>query len=407
MLFQYSFSYLWNIIMLTIRQAKEVILNHTTLCDSVTIDIERALNKILSSDIFSPIDLPPFPQSSMDGYAFKYSSLSIHQSLEVIHKIAAGDQSSYEVSEGEAVRIFTGAPIPAGADTVVMQEKTGIKDGRLHVLDPNLIEGANYRNKGSEIKAGTIALRKGTPVTPATIGFLASMGIQQIEAYRDPTVCILVTGDELSPLGQTLPFGKVYDSNSFTLSSAFRQAGIHTITVKHIPDQIEILTQTLGDAIKDFDIIVLTGGVSVGDFDFVTKAAEGAGVHTVFHKIKQKPGKPMYCGTYENKFVFGLPGNPASALTCFYEYIEPAIKKMVGTTSAIQIITAPITEMYKKPSGLTHFLKAKFDGTLATPLDAQESFRLKSFAIANALIVIAEETTQVNKGDLVEVHLLP
>ena len=158
-MFQYSFSYLWNIIMLTIRQAKEVILNHTTLCDSVTIDIERALNKILSSDIFSPIDLPPFPQSSMDGYAFKYSSLSIHQSLEVIHKIAAGDQSSYEVSEGEAVRIFTGAPIPAGADTVVMQEKTGIKDGRLHVLDPNLIEGANYRNKGSEIKAGTIALR--------------------------------------------------------------------------------------------------------------------------------------------------------------------------------------------------------------------------------------------------------
>lgn len=393
--------------MLTIHQAKEVILKHTTTCTPITVRIEHALNKILSSDISSPIDLPPFPQSSMDGYAFKYSSLSTHQSLEVIHKIAAGDQSSYEVSEGEAVRIFTGAPIPAGADTVVMQEKTEIKEGRLYIPDTNLIEGANYRNKGSEIKAGSIALRQGTRITPAAIGFLASMGIQEIEVYRDPTVCILVTGDELNPLGQTLQYGKVYDSNSYTLSAAFKQAGINTITVKHIPDQIEILTQTLRTAITGYDIIVLTGGVSVGDFDFVAKAAEHAGVNTVFHKIKQKPGKPMYFGTYENKFIFGLPGNPASALTCFYEYIEPAVKKMMGSASAVQIIKAPITEMYKKPPGLTHFLKANFDGLLAIPLDAQESFRLKSFAIANALIVIDEETTEVSKGDFVEIHLLP
>lgn len=403
--------------MLSIHQAKQVILNRTFQLDAIYIPIIEALNYTLSKDIHSPIDLPPFPQSSMDGYAFTFKSLLTHQSLEVKHIIAAGDDMSYTIHEGEAVRIFTGAPIPPGADTVVMQEKTEIKEGRLFVHDLLLAKAANYRNKGSEIKSGDLALSKGTKINPAAIGFLASMGIAEVEVYRTPSVSILVTGDELSSIGQPLHLGQVYDSNSYTLIAAFKQAGISDIRIHHIPDQIDVLKKTMEDVLLQTDLLVLTGGVSVGDFDFVTKAAESIGIQTIFHKIKQKPGKPMYFGTFESisvenekhtsKFVFGLPGNPASALTCFYEYIEPVLKKMVGSLSAVRTLQAPITAIYKKPAGLTHFLKAIYDGHAVTPLDAQESFRLKSFAGANALIVVPEEVIELIQGQSVEIHVLP
>ena len=408
-----------NHIMISTYQAKQIILENTNVLSSAIIDIKNALGKVLSAAIVSPIDLPPFPQSSMDGYAFKFENLIHHSSLEVKHRIAAGDESEYMLHDGQAVRLFTGSPIPFGCDTVVMQEKTELKNGRLYIHDHNLIAGSNYRNKGSEIKAGAIALPKDTRIAPATIGFLASMGIGQVEVYRDPSVSILITGDELTALDQDLKFGKVYDSNSYTLNAAFNQSGIAHIAIKHIPDHIERLKECLQEAIKENDIVVLTGGVSVGDFDFVTQAAEAVGVQTIFHKIKQKPGKPMYCGQYKTRerigltagehkcLIFGLPGNPASALTCFYEYIEPTLKKMMGSKSAVQIIHAPITSFYKKPIGLTHFLKASFDGNKVTSLDAQESFRLKSFALTNALIIIDEDSTEVNIGQLVEVHLLP
>lgn len=393
--------------MFSIHQAKQIILDHTLTIESTSISIQEALNFTTSFDILSPIDLPPFPQSSMDGYAFLFKSLHTHTCLDIKHKIAAGDESTYLIKESEAVRIFTGAPIPHGADTVVMQEKTEIKDGKLYILDTGLTSGSNYRNQGSEINLNALALPKGARLTPAAIGFLASMGIRTVEVYRRPKVCILVTGDELASLGQKLNYGKVYDSNSYTLSSAIKQAGIDAIDIRHIPDQIESLKQALMSALDQNDIVILTGGVSVGDFDFVTQAAEAVGVNTLFHKIKQKPGKPMYCGKKEHRFVFGLPGNPASALTCFYEYLEPALKKMMGQKSSIQIINVPITAQYKKPVGLTHFLKANYDGHRVTPLDAQESFRLKSFAQANALIVVGEDETEIKLNQEVEVHLLP
>ncbi|MEO5581995.1 MAG: gephyrin-like molybdotransferase Glp [Saprospiraceae bacterium] len=403
--------------MLSVQQAKLSILNLIAPLDFIHIPISDSLNYTIANDIFSPIDLPPFPQSSMDGYAFAFKSLHTHQSLEVKHIIAAGDDLSYTIQEGEAVRIFTGAPIPPGADTVVMQEKTTIKAGSLFILDTLLTKAANYRNKGSEIKAGDLALPKGTKIGPAAIGFLASMGIADVDVYRNPSVSILVTGDELSSIGTPLHHGQVYDSNSYTLIAAFKQAGISDIRIHHIPDQIDVLKKTMEEALHQTNMLVLTGGVSVGDFDFVTTAAESIGIKTIFYKIKQKPGKPMYFGTYESvsdkyenhnsKFVFGLPGNPASVLTCFYEYIEPSLKKMAGSLSAVKTLQAPITAVYKKPAGLTHFLKAMYDGQEVTPLDAQESFRLKSFAKANALIVVSEEVTELIPGQSVEVHVLP
>ena len=393
--------------MISVDQAKQIILDHTTPLSAICKPLLSAVGHITTMDIFSPIDLPPFPQSSMDGYAFAFNDLSTCSSLEVKHKIAAGDTSTYRIQEGEAVRIFTGAPIPTGADTVVMQEKTELKSDQLFIMDNSLQLGSNYRHQGAEIQAHSLALPKGSRLTPPAIGFLASMGVEEVEVYRSPTLCILVTGDELTPQGQNLEYGKVYDSNSYTLIAAFKQAGIEEVTVSHIHDQLEQLTLALTDALSQYDVIVLTGGVSVGDYDYVTQAALESGVEPLYHKIKQKPGKPMYCGVKDHRLVFGLPGNPASALTCFYEYLEPALMKMMGQVSAIKILHAPITAAYKKPVGITHFLKAYYDGHHVKPLDAQESFRLNSFAHANALIVIGEEVTEVIEGMDVEVHILP
>ena len=393
--------------MISVREAKQLIIDRLLISRVVEIPLSVTLNYVLAESVYSPLDLPPFPQSSMDGYAFSYSDLNNPQGLFIVDQIAAGDSTVNPIHSGQAARIFTGAAVPKGADTIIMQEKTEIRNHRLFILDQSLLPGTHLRPKGSEIKAGDLALSKGSLLGPASIGFLASMGLTKVKVYDKPSIAILITGNELEPPGQTLPYGKVYDSNSFTLKAALQQIGINDITVIPVTDQADLLTSALQSALEKYDIILLTGGVSVGDFDFVIEANQRCGVKQVFHKIKQKPGKPFYFGVREGKYVFGLPGNPASSLTCFYEYIEPAIQKMMGKSSDIKIVRAPIKASYIKPAGLTHFLKVSFDGIQATPLDAQESFRLKSFARANALIVIEENTTSIQAGEEVEVHILP
>lgn len=393
--------------MISIQEAKQLIFDHTLAFTIIELPIEESLGLVTASDILSPLDLPPFPQSSMDGYAFSYSDLNSPEGLEIVNQIAAGDSTDHPIHSGQAVRIFTGAAVPKGADTVIMQEKTEIRHQRLFIRDQSLTPGTHLRPKGSEIKAGDLALPKGSLLGPSAIGFLASMGLTKVSVYAIPSVALLITGNELVSPGQPLIYGKVYDSSSFTLTTALQQTGIKEILVVPVTDQVDLLTNALQSALDKYDIVMLTGGVSVGDFDFVIEANQRCGVKQVFHKIKQKPGKPFYFGVRENKYVFGLPGNPASSLTCFYEYIEPAFQKMMGKPSSIKIVRAPIKVAYNKPAGLTHFLKANFDGIQVTPLDAQESFRLKSFARANALIVIEENTTSIQVGEEVEVHILP
>lgn len=393
--------------MISAQEAKKIILEYIRQSAVIEVPIEESLGQLSALDIFSPLDLPPFPQSSMDGYAFSYADLNNPEGLEIVDQIAAGDSTSIQIQPGQAVRIFTGAAVPEGADTIIMQEKTEIRDKRLFIKDRALIPGTHLRSMGSEIKKGDPALTKDSLLNPAAIGFLASMGLTKVSVYARPTLGILITGNELESPGHALPYGKVYDSNSFTFKSAFQQIGIREISILKVTDQVALLIEALHGALDKHDVVILTGGVSVGDFDFVIEATRHCGVQQVFHKIKQKPGKPFYFGVKEGKYVFGLPGNPASSLTCFYEYIEPAIQKMMGKPSSIKIARAPITAEYDKPAGLTHFLKAYFDGSRVTPLDAQESFRLKSFARANALIAIDENTTSVSVGEEVEVHILP
>ena len=362
---------------------------------------------ILAEDVYAAIDIPAFPQSSMDGYAFSFNDWQKNRKLKIAGEVAAGNHETFNLSAGNAVRIFTGAAVPPGADTVIMQEKVKTQNGVLIIEDETLQVGNSVRPKGSEIKAGALALEKGDLLSPAAIGFLAGIGLVEVKVYSNPSISIIITGNELQEPGKPLQHGQVYESNSFALKAVLGQLSIENIEVLYATDNREIVTITLQKALKQSDVVLLTGGISVGDYDFVLQAATDCGVEKLFHKIKQRPGKPLYFGKKGNKLVFGLPGNPSSVLTCFYQYVIPALEKLSKRKISLRSLKAPLANAFQKNTGLTHFLKGFYDGKTAASLDAQESYRLSSFAKANCLIQIDEDVTTLKEGELVDVYLLP
>jgi molybdopterin molybdotransferase len=391
--------------MISVNEAKEIIQEIVQNLTPVQLPLKEAIGLVLAEDIYAPTDIPAFEQSSMDGYALKFSEKD--NPLFIVGEMAAGAPKSLTLQADEVARIFTGAPLPQGADTVVMQEKVRVVDGYLIIEDPQLQTGSNVRHKGAEVKQGTLAMVANTYLSAAAIGFLAGIGLNKVPVYPAPSVSIILTGNELQQPGLPLEFGQVYEANSVMLTVALEKAGIKVIQVLTAADDLQALQDVLAKALDDSDLVLLTGGVSVGDYDFVVQAAENCGVIRHFHKIRQKPGKPLFFGSKAEKIIFGLPGNPSSVLTCFYQYVLPAIEAMQIKPECVEEIRATLSHDYPKAPGLTHFLKARYENGKVTPLHAQESFRLHSFAQADCFIVLEEEHGDYAAGDQVKVHLLP
>ncbi|MEJ7557783.1 MAG: gephyrin-like molybdotransferase Glp [Pedobacter sp.] len=391
--------------MINVAEAKAAILLSVKLPKPVTMPLLKALGHVLAKDIFASIDIPAFKQSSMDGYAIKFEDHEVP--LLIKGEMAAGTDVTFKINSGETARIFTGAPLPEGADTVVMQEKVSLGHGSVSIQDPLLKVGANTREKGSEVRAGALAIQKNSLLTPAALGFIAGIGETVVTVYPMPKVSVILTGRELQAPGNPLGPGQVYESNSFSLRGALFQAGIHDVQLFTAEDDLLKLKAILSKAMEISDVVLLTGGVSVGDYDFVVEAAALCGVKQVFHKVKQKPGKPLYFGVLGDKLVFGLPGNPSSVLNCYYQYVLPAIEAISGKTVTDRFATAVMQKAYEKGAGLTHFIKAVFDGGMVSPLTAQESFRMSSFAAANCMICLDEEKTHFKEGEAVKVYMLP
>ncbi len=410
--------------LISVDEAKALIKDRVVALAPSRMLLRDALGLRLSEDLFSPVSMPGFAQSAMDGYAFSWAGYQQFGALQIVGEVAAGAaEAGPRPAPNQAVRIFTGAPVPEGFDTVVMQEKVRVDDGLLYVEDAALVQGRNVRLVGSEIVQGALAMEAGTQITPAAVGFLASLGLTHVRVIPSPRIALIVTGDELQTPGAPLSFGQVYESNSQLLQTALQWLRFSQVKIHYAKDDLSSLTQTLAAATQESDLVLLTGGVSVGDYDFVPKAAAAAGVEPVFHKIKQKPGKPLFFGVREDAHaksdlgsanqtvVFGLPGNPASVLTCFYQYVTLALEKHTGTRVSPLGCRAQLQSDYQKPAGLTHFLKAdlrapEHEQAAATVylMGAQESFRLSSFAVSNAIIEIPAETTSVEKGDWVTVY---
>ena len=391
--------------MISVQSAIELVESHVmTSAISREIPAEEALGEILAEDIYGEIDLPSFRQSVMDGYAL---CLHDNNTYSVIGEVRTGSSARPILKPGEAVRIFTGAPVPDDADAVVMQEYVEIREGDIELLkEPS--QGQFIRKIGEQLKSGQLALKKNTAVNPATIGYLSAMGISSIKVFTKPRINLLVTGDELRPPGSKLEYGQIYESNSFTLASALRRSGYHELEIHKVEDDPDATIAILDKLIDSSDFLLISGGISVGDHDYVGSSLRTLGVEEVFYKVKQKPGKPLFFGIKGKCNVFALPGNPASSLSCFYLYVLPALKRWTGSDQIhLPRTMARLNMDYTKDSSRAHFLKGLQSGMEVEILDGQASSMIHSFAAANVLIYVPEETEFLNKGDLVETILIP
>jgi molybdopterin molybdotransferase len=391
--------------MISVADARQLIKDHFKRPQPQIIPLKNACGLVLAEDILAPIDTPSFKQSAMDGYALRLGDWDGKSPLKIIGALQAGlSQETVKTGSNshETVRIYTGAQVPDSMDTVVMQEKVELVDGHIHIKDPLLKVGDNVRLKGSQTKAGTLAMTSGQTLNPAAMSYLAGMGITMVNAYPQPKVAIIITGKELVQPGNPLQEGQVYESNSMALLGALQQLGISDIQLTRVDDDLDATTQAIENALSA-DIVLITGGVSVGDYDFVVPALDRNGVLQVFHKIKQKPGKPFYFGTTKHTMVFALPGNPASVMTCFYEYVWPVFTNFTAPI----LISVPLYADYTKKPGLTHFVKGALKDNKAHILSHQESYLMNTYAQANCLIELPEDCDSFKAGELVQIAIIP
>lgn len=362
------------------------------------VKLSKALGLVLAENIHSPINMPPFRQSNMDGYALNAHNENTYS---VIGEVKAGDAPSILLKPGEAVRVFTGAMVPDSANTVVMQE-TVLLLGDTITIDSQLQPGANIRNEGEQAKKGDLVLSSGCILNEAALGFLATLGFTKIKVFPGPKVAIVTTGNELQKAGTKLKPGKVFESNSLMLEMALNRVGVEEVSVFKVKDDFFKTYKAIQQALKKADVVLISGGISVGDYDFVEEALLYSKVTPVFYKVNQKPGKPLWFGKKGKRYVFALPGNPASGLTCFYVYALPLLKKLMGHEKIhLPQLTAKASEALNNATGKHLFLKGIVENGEAKVLGGQASSMLNSYAVSNALICIPSDVKTVKKGSKV------
>jgi len=390
---------------ITVQEAETIIKKEVFRMPIIEKPLLEALHYYTAKPIYAPIDVPSFDNSAMDGYAFAYQDYVDKKEIKVRHTIQAGDTRLPILQSGEAARIFTGAMIPEGADTVAIQENTKEENGILHIEEDAFDKGENIRPKGSQSKKGDLILPENVLINPGTIGMLAGFGINKIDVFSLPKVGIIITGNELVEAGKPLKEGQIYESNAITLQSALREQGIEAQPPIRVQDDREATFQSVKKSLETTDVLLITGGISVGKYDFVKESLEKSGVEELFYKVQQKPGKPLFFGKKENRFVFALPGNPAPVLVCFYRYVLPFLEGLKGNPNPFENkIVARLSDDYDKKNELTNLLKGllRHDGTV-TVLPNQESYKMDAFVQANCLVEISGEKRKVVKNEKVVV----
>lgn len=396
--------------LLTLEQALTQILGELPQNNAYErLSLKDSLNRITYKEINSAIDVPSFRNSSMDGYAIR-SSDKQEGSLKVIGASWAGKPFTSPIDKGQCVRIFTGAYVPDDCDCVVMQENIHRTDDLIQITQwPKRDE--NIRHIGDDTQKGKTLLIKGKYLKAADIGLLASCGIADVAVFKHITVGFFSTGDELVSIGSQTKLGQIFDSNRYTLNALLEDAGVTPIDLGVIPDNPLSVETALLSASKDCDVIITTGGVSVGEADFITDVLAKIG-HINLWKIAIKPGKPLVFGSINNAAFFGLPGNPVSVMVTFQQIVLPALQKIMGHQHHQQTITlqAKTTETIKKQPGRTEFQRGfveNYNGELIVQsTGGQGSHMLSSMSKANCLIVLEQLSGDIKKGQQVTIQLL-
>jgi len=382
--------------MIEVQEALHLIDRFTSRSKTVTQSVDARLNGlILAEEVFSTVNLPEFRQSSMDGYAIN----GVSDNYQIIGEVPAGSSNTFDIKSGEAVRIFTGARVPDSADRVVMQEHVEIAPEGITVIKfPNY--GVNIRAIGSQIQQGQKILDRGVKITPAIIGMLISIGCTEVAVIDPPKVVVLVTGDELAKLGSEKKESQVYESNGAVLQAAVIEDHCDFLYCASIKDDYMASVVTIHKAINDADLVLISGGISVGDYDFIGRALNELGVSKHFHGVRQKPGKPLFFGSFNQTAIFALPGNPASTLTCYYVYVRRWLLCYHGILPILKKMTLA-AEIHNR-FGRALFVKAKIHEGSAVPIDEFNSATLFSFSKSELLIYMAADLTVLSKGELVE-----
>ncbi|MFT5469379.1 MAG: molybdopterin molybdotransferase [Verrucomicrobiales bacterium] len=374
-------------------EARSRILAAATPAAAEAVPLRDALGAYAAEDIAAKLALPGFDNSQVDGYAVRAREAFHGARLNISGKQPAGANRGLTVSHGEAIRIFTGAPIPNEVDAVVMQEDTEIfSKGRIRIRE-GVDEGDFIRRKGSDLCVGQKILQHGDLLTPSRVGVLASQGMTEVNV-RQPRVAVVTTGDELVNPGGELPDGAIFNSNGPMLASAVHKLGVTRVTERHAPDETKKLTETLEAALGDSDVCIIAGGVSVGEHDLVKGVLGKLGVDGGFWRVRVKPGKPLFFGKKGDRLVFGLPGNPVSAYITFQLFVRPALLRVAGAKIPDEAPPLPTRdadltdEVVNDRGNRPHYVRGWFDETAETfrPVGLQQSHALYGMSRTNALV---------------------
>ena len=403
--------------MLPLAQAREQMLAQLPLPTATeTLSLADASQRVCAQDVISPINVPGFDNSAMDGYAVRLADLQQSMTLSVAGKSFAGNPFQGEWPAQSAVRIMTGAMMPAGADAVVMQEEVQVNEDGTITFSALPKLNQNIRRAGEDVKAGDVVLAKGALLTPVSLPLLASLGIEKIEVFKRLKVAVLSTGDELVAVGQPLKQGQIYDTNRFTVKLLLEKMNCEVLDFGILPDNEQAFEKAFVAAQQQADLVITSGGVSVGEADFTKTVIERLG-EINFWKIAIKPGKPFAFGKFDHAWFCGLPGNPVSALVTFYQLVQPAIAKLSGYTqwkAAPQLPAIAATNLKKAVGRLDFqrgFYQINANGQLeVSPVGFQGSHLFSSFVKSNCFIVLEQERGNVSAGETVTIepfnHLL-
>jgi molybdopterin molybdotransferase len=400
--------------MISADEALRIVLDNVAPLGVERASIVNAAGRVLSEEIRSPRDVPGFDNSAMDGYAVRAADIETANEsrpvrLKVLETLGAGVMPSVRVEAGQAVRTMTGAPIANGADTIVPVERTRGTETEVEILAA-AEKGAFVRPRGEDLKRGELVISPGKALTASDLGMLASLNRSMVDVYRQPRVAVVATGDELVDI-DTIPTGaQVINSSAYALAAAIRETGGEPIILKVARDLPEEVRSRLAEALA-FDVVLTTGGVSVGQFDHVKVVLDELGLRQLFHGVAQKPGRPLKFGTIGGRPIFGLPGNPVSTMVCFYLYVRPALRRMTGRRDlSLPRIMVRCANDIQKANNLTEFVRitlARRDGEVyATPTGNQSSGVLSSLSRADGLLIGPADERVLKAGSQAAVLLL-
>ena len=380
-----------------------------SITETVTLPIEQALGYVLAQDIASPVNVPPHDNSAMDGYAFAIESLQLSKALTLVGRAMAGAPFQGDCKIGECIRIMTGAKLPTGCDSVEMQENVVVDGEKITFLQAKTL-GSHVRKAGEDIQIKQSVIAKGRKLSAVDIGVLASLGIDNVTVFRKLKVALIATGDELKSPGQTLAEGDIYESNRFVLAAMLKKLHVDVIDFGIIGDDLAAITAAFISADQQADVVISSGGVSVGDADYTKTVLDELG-EISFWKIAMKPGKPFAFGKLANSIFFGLPGNPVSALVTFHQLALVALTQMQNASPLIRTnLKAKCASELRKSPGRMDFQRGIFSvnesgENIVVSTGSQGSGILSSVARANCFIILASEQGKVAAGEIVNVQL--